>query len=75
MIKSRRKINHEKPTLTTYPDDEGFEPEEFKKIALPQFARTLKSLRERLGLPSSALDNVTISIEQDIQKKLNGWFN
>ena len=38
-----------KATLTTYPDDEGFEPEEFKKIALPQFARTLKVLRERLG--------------------------
>lgn len=51
------------------------EREEFKKVALPQLAHTLKALRERLGLPFGAIDNVTVSIEQDIQKKLNAWFN
>lgn len=70
-----RNIEHEKVTITAYPGDEGFQAEEFKKIAAPQLARTLKALRERLGSPIDALENVAMSIEQDVQTKLDAWFN
>jgi len=70
------KIDHEKQTLTTYTGDEGFEAgaESFKKLAVPQFTRTLQSLRNRPGVPLNKLENATVSLEQDVQEKFSKLF-
>ena len=49
--------------------------ESFKKVAVPRLAATMQAVRKRLGAPIHAVENAAVSIEQDIQKKVDGWFS
>ncbi|MFC1944831.1 hypothetical protein ACFLX5_05025 [Chloroflexota bacterium] len=41
---------------------------------MPQIAKTIRAVRERLGVPIDALENAAISVEQDVQHRLAEWF-
>ena len=40
-----------------------------------RFAATMQAVRKRLGAPVNAVENAAVSIEQDIQKKVDNWFS
>jgi len=46
----------------------------FRKLVLPQLARTMQSVRKRLAVPIHVIENATISLEQDVQEKFSKLF-
>ena len=74
VIRAER-IEHERVTPKAYPGEVDFEPEKVKRIAGPRFARTLKVIREGLGVPKlpllGAVEDVAAVAEKDFEGALN----
>jgi hypothetical protein len=65
-------VEFEEVEIENYPGDEKFDKQKAREIMAPRVFRTLKTIREDLGLPEMPiLEQGTIQIEETIERGFN----
>jgi hypothetical protein len=67
-----KEVDHERLEVQSYPGDAGFPAEKAREIVAPRLFRTLRAIREELGLPEPPLlEERTVELERTVERGLD----